>query len=190
LALYLIRERPGELPGRGIRCLATERGERGQEEPDKEKSWVCATVSRGVGRVRWREDGSRGSRSARGEKAELSPARCLSNRQPSGRGGYRPIETRQGQNLAWEVSEIHRETGGAIFLGRGASLEKELCPWRSRANQRESHRASWEGGLGWSRGAEARAGGDLLGTTLVCRAWTSSTGCTTGTERKEEGAVC
>jgi hypothetical protein len=69
-------ETAGALPGRGICCLAAERGERGQEEPDKEKSWVCARISRGVGRVRWREDGSKGSRSARGEKTKLSPARC------------------------------------------------------------------------------------------------------------------
>jgi hypothetical protein len=85
----LFRGPPGQLPGHGICCLVAERGERGQEEPDKEMSWVCARVSTGAGSVRRREDGSRGSRSARGEKAELSPARCSTEHRLPGHGRER-----------------------------------------------------------------------------------------------------
>jgi hypothetical protein len=36
--------RPGELPGRGVRCLAVERGESGQEKHDKERRRGCASM--------------------------------------------------------------------------------------------------------------------------------------------------
>jgi hypothetical protein len=61
---------------RGARCLAGVRGESGQKEYDKRRSRCCARVVTGSGRGRWREDGSRGGRSARGDKAERTPARC------------------------------------------------------------------------------------------------------------------
>jgi hypothetical protein len=36
--------RPGELPGRGVRCLAVERGESRQEKHDKERRQGCASL--------------------------------------------------------------------------------------------------------------------------------------------------
>jgi hypothetical protein len=76
----------GALSRRGGRCLAAERGESEQQERDKEKSWVCARESRGVGRILWREDRSRGSQSARREDAKCAHTRCSMNCGLSGHG--------------------------------------------------------------------------------------------------------
>jgi hypothetical protein len=38
VVFYISWRWPGELPGRGVRCLAAERGEDGQQEMDKKGS--------------------------------------------------------------------------------------------------------------------------------------------------------
>jgi hypothetical protein len=70
----LTRGRP--MHYRGARCLAGVRGESGQKEYDNRTRRCCARGVTGSGRGSWREDGSMGGRSARGDKAERMPARC------------------------------------------------------------------------------------------------------------------
>jgi hypothetical protein len=69
----------GEGPGRTAAAANVywlERRRTGQKKNDKEMGRGCANKSRGVGRVLWREDSSRGGRSTAGEGAKPMPARC------------------------------------------------------------------------------------------------------------------
>jgi hypothetical protein len=84
----LTRGRP--MHYRGARCMAGVRGESGQKEYDKRTRRCCARGFTGSGRGRWREDGSRVGRSARGDKAERMPARCSMQSCPSEQGRWQP----------------------------------------------------------------------------------------------------
>jgi hypothetical protein len=91
----LFRGRPGELPGRGARCLAAERGERVQRDGDKERGGRRASKFTYARRGRWRRDRAGECRSARREDAKLMPAMCSTKRRLPGRGRVRPKRTGQ-----------------------------------------------------------------------------------------------
>jgi hypothetical protein len=62
---------------RVFRCLAAGRGESGQRKGDKDRSGDCARGSKVTVEGLWRGDKQGGGRSARGEDADWTPARCL-----------------------------------------------------------------------------------------------------------------
>jgi hypothetical protein len=126
----LYREWPGELPGRGIRCLAAERGESGQQEYDKRRRRCCDRGSARVGHGLWRGFRLGGSRLARGEVAETLHARCsmLCRLTEHGRGklnGRNKIDGVAGKAQEW--------LGGCHWRGvsgRGDGLCHKACRWR------------------------------------------------------------
>jgi hypothetical protein len=93
-------------------------GKHVQEEDDKERFWGCANKSRGLGRVLWREDSSRGCRSTAREGAKLMPARCSTVVRFSEHARVRSVGTVQRavvlENVQGGLGEVSAEVAQEI----------------------------------------------------------------------------